>query len=261
MNRASFSLLPAALCALTLVLTPTPSRAATDIGKDMENQYGVIDSSTQSGKALNELLTEIVGKVVQGVNKDHGTTGFQLKSATILGGKSEKNDKIVNAFALPDGRIYVTLGLLRAIQDEPLRKDGLAFVVGHEITHVVEKHSANQQKKAIPAGIAAAVLGTLSKNQAVAGATGTAAGAYVSHFGRNDEYRADRGGLLGMNYAGFDTAGAVMLLNMLQKVGGDQNATTNGWFGSHPITKNRVERVSNMIEDVKAGRPVGDGKK
>jgi predicted Zn-dependent protease len=261
MRGLKLTVLQAAFCAGLVAFAPMGVRAAGDVGKDMESQYGVIDSSTANGKALNDELMEIVSKVVEGVNKDHGTTGFQLKSVTLLGGKSAEKDKVVNAFALPDGRIYVTLGLLQAIQNEPLRRDGLAFVVGHEITHVVEKHSVGQQKKAVPALIGAAVLGALSKNPTAQGAAGTAATAYVSHFGREDEYRADRGGLVGMHYAGFDPAGAVMLLGVLQRVGGSQNKTTNGWFGSHPITQNRLDRVNRMIADIQAGRPISDGKK
>src|SRR4051812_41011062 len=82
MNRAPFALLAPAFCAVLLVLAPVSVRAAsTDVGREMETQFGVIGSDSAAGKALNDQLMEIVGKVVEGVNQDHGTAGFQLKSA------------------------------------------------------------------------------------------------------------------------------------------------------------------------------------
>src|SRR5205085_1469343 len=119
-------------------------------------------------------------------------------SAKLLGGRSDKHDKVINAFALPDGRIYVTLGLIRAIGNSSEPEDELGFVVGHEVTHVTEKHSAAQQGKAVQAGLLSILLGAVTRNKTIAQAAGVGATAYVSSFGRKDEYAADRGGLIAM---------------------------------------------------------------
>lgn len=54
------------------------------------------------------------------------------------------DDKTVNAFALPGGQIFVTMGLLKLLQTE----GELAGVLGHEIGHVVARHSAEHMAKA-----------------------------------------------------------------------------------------------------------------
>ena len=54
------------------------------------------------------------------------------------------NSPEINAFALPGGSIYVNRGLLEAADNE----SEVAGVLGHEISHVVARHSADQMKKA-----------------------------------------------------------------------------------------------------------------
>jgi len=165
---------------------------------------------------------------------------------------------VVNAFALPDGRIYVMLGLARLLQDSPRSDDELAFVVGHELTHVVEHHSAQQQQKATEAGLLAVILGAVTKSDAVGSLGSYGASAYVSSFSRKDEYAADKGGVLAMSRAAYDPRAAVTLLNRLKAGGEGKNKTVNGWFGSHPLTENRIDRVKEMISDLQDGRELKD---
>jgi predicted Zn-dependent protease len=165
---------------------------------------------------------------------------------------------VVNAFALPDGRIYVTLGLMRLIQNDPDREDELAFVVGHEVTHVVEHHSAQQAKKSLPLYLGAAILGAATRSEVVGAGGALLAQAGAAHYSREDEYAADKGGLLAMKDAGYDPHGAVDMLRRLQDHGKEQNSTVNGWFGSHPLTQNRVERIRKMTRDLSNGRNIRD---
>ena len=110
-------------------------------------------------------LDEVVDRIIRAVNEDRRTADFRLQSAKLLGGRSEKHDRVVNAFALPDGRIYVTLGLMRLIQNSPRADDELAFVVAHEVTHVTEKHSQTQAKKSVLPSLAAILLGAATKSR------------------------------------------------------------------------------------------------
>jgi predicted Zn-dependent protease len=240
------------LMALPLVATGAAPVLA-DEAQTVEQQYGVVQSDTREGRRLNDQLDQVVARIVRGINSERGRSSFQLRSARVLGGRDAAHDKVVNAFALPDGRIYVTLGLMRLIQDSSRSDDELAFVVGHEVTHVVEKHGARQQKKALPAMLGALVLGAVGGS--TLGNLGQyGAAAYTSSFSRKDEYRADRGGLLAMNAAGYDPEAAVTMLNRLKSQGEESNRTVNGWFGSHPITSNRIARVQEIIRDLHAGR-------
>ena len=231
---------------LLLPLAAVSARAA-DVGAQVEKQYGVVDRSTAEGRRLNDRLDRIVSRMSKAV-------GFQPKSAKLLGGKSKKADKVVNAFALGDGRIYVTLGLMRLVDKDPQAEDEVAFVVGHEMTHVVEKHLRKQQKKAGAASVAAVLLGVLTRDRDIYRAANLAAAAYVSSYGRRDEYRADKGGLKGMHAAGYRMEAAVQMLKHLKEQGGKQNKFINGLFGSHPITENRIKRIQKQIADIRAGR-------
>lgn len=264
MNRFAFwkQLTIAATLGLGLVAAPVSVNAQSqDIGRQMEQEYGVLGTNSSEGRRYNQMMDEVVDRIVAGVNRTRRNEGgkqFQLRSALILGGRSEKHNQIVNAFALPDGRIYVTLGLLRAVQNSSRPEDELAFVVGHEVTHVTEKHSQGQSKKATEAGILALLLGAVSKNRTVETLGQYGAAAYVSSYGRKDEYEADKGGLMAMREAGYDLNAAVSMLNRLKSKGEDQNKTINGWFGSHPLTSNRVARVQDMIRELQSRGDIRD---
>lgn len=243
-----------AAAALSFVASAAPVAAATqDVGVKMEQEYGVVSRSTSEGARLNDTLDRVSDRIVQGVNRTRkGGKRFSLKSAKLLGGRSEKTDKVINAFALPDGRIYVTLGLMRAIEDSPRMEDELAFVVGHEVTHVAQKHSKGQSQKATQAGILAMVLGAVTKSDTIGTVAGVGASAYISSFSRKDEYRADKGGLEAMSAAGYDTDAAATMLRRLKSKG--ENNRLNALFSSHPATDSRVDRVREMSADLKAGR-------
>jgi predicted Zn-dependent protease len=220
--------------------------ADNDVGRSMEKEYGVVRLNTPEGRQLNEQLERVTGRIT-------GALGYRLKSATLLGGADEKHDKVVNAFALPDGRIYVTLGLARLVQKAPDPDGELAFVVGHETTHVVKKHGERQQKQALGAGLAAIVLGAATGSRNVGSVASAGAAAYVSHFSREDEYQADKGGLLAMQKAGYNLDAGPSMLKRLGTASGAQPASTlNGWFGSHPLTTNRVKRLQALIDQMRA---------
>jgi len=231
---------------LALVAAPAAVRAQGDEATQIEQQMGVVGSETREGRRLNRQLDEIVDRIVRAVN-ERRDGNFQLRSAKILGGRTEKYDKMVNAFAMPDGRIYVTLGLMRLVQESPYADDEIAFVVGHEVTHVVQKHSQSQQKKALPANVLAILLGAATKNKTVGNIAGYGAAAYSSKFSREDEYRADKGGLRAMHRAGYNPEASITMLDRLGQLGGSQSSLVNGWFGSHPLTQNRIDRVEEMI--------------
>lgn len=240
------------LMVFSFVGVPAQAQSGGDIGRQMEREYGVVSPSAPEGRML-ERVTE---RIVTAFNQNPRYQNFSLRSATLLGGRSEKGDRMVNAFALPDGRIYVTLGLMRALENSRRPEDELAFVVGHEVTHVVEKHGQSQSNKAVQAGILAILLGAVTKSDAVSTIAGLGANAYVSKFSRQDEYKADKGGLWAMERAGYDPRAAEDMLARLGSAGEDSNRLVNGWFGSHPLTGNRIDRVRQMNEDLAVGRDV-----
>jgi len=247
------------LLMLTASVSPVAAQSrGGDIGEQMEREYGVLSRNTGEGRRLNDQFDQVVDRIVDAVNargRRQGEAGnFRLRSAKILGGRSEKHDQVVNAFALPDGRIYVTLGLMRAVQNSPRAEDELAFVVGHEVTHVTERHSAHQQREALKAGLFGVLLGTVTRSREAATLGRGLGAAYVSSFSRKDEYEADEGGLLAMKRAGYDLNAAISMLRRLAAQGESRNRMVNGWFGSHPLTENRIDRIREMIDRIENRR-------
>lgn len=248
------------LLGLSLVGGPAAAQRGEDIGRAMEREYGVVDSDSRDGRRLNQQLDEVVERITGALNNNNRRRGgdFRVQSAKILGGRSEKHDGVVNAFALPDGRIYVTMGLMRMLEKSPRPDDELAFVVGHEMTHVVERHSAEQTKKSLPYYLGALLVGGLTRSQAAGTIAQYGAAAAAAHYSRTDEYEADKGGLTAMHRAGYDPNASIAMLKRLQAGGGSQNRTVNGWFGSHPLTENRVQKVREMIQELEGGRSLND---
>jgi predicted Zn-dependent protease len=232
---------------LRLVLVHGAPAKADDPGVAIEKQFGVVGRDSAEGRRLNDLLAEVTGRIT-------GAFDYKLKSAKLLGGADAQRDKVVNAFALPDGRIYVTLGLARAVEKASEPDAELAFVVGHEVAHVVKKHGEARQGQAVGAGLAALVIGVATGSRVAGTLANAGATAYVSHFSRTDEYEADREGLRAMHRAGYPLEAAVSMLQRLQKVGGGSGGgpdpKLNSWFGTHPMTGQRVNKVQALIAKI-----------
>jgi predicted Zn-dependent protease len=159
------------------------------------------------------------------------------------------NSETPNAFALPDGSLYVTVGLLRLMTNERQ----LAAVLGHEIGHVVHRDGAKALERAYGVQILAAVAGA-----AIGGDAGTAAemgtkivGSLVNlNYSRKQEYAADQAGIVYLHRAGYNPYGMVELLNaLMESHGGEEGSGLGEMFQTHPLTTKRIEEVRGIIED------------
>jgi len=183
------------------------------------------------------------------------------------------SDPSLNAFALPDGSIFVHTGLLARVENEAQ----LAAILGHEVAHVTEHHSAQGYKKQmttfVPAIIGAQVVGAKvsdkSDNPFVQMATQAgltlAVSAAVSGYGRTHEDQADRVGLRYAVEAGYDPTPAPEVWDIFNQTYGDQSKIENFFYGNHStnkVRKNNQEREikRHYADPSKAGvtRPVND---
>ncbi|MDP3139297.1 MAG: M48 family metalloprotease, partial [Burkholderiaceae bacterium] len=157
-------------------------------------------------------------------------------------------DRTVNAFALPGGYMGLNLGLISIVTN----RDELASVLGHELSHVTQRHISRlttKQNQQAPLMIAAMILGALaaSKSPEAANALmtgGTAVGMQNQlNFSRDMEREADRIGYGVMTQAGFEPQGFVTMFDKLQQA---SRLSDNGAFPylrSHPLTTERIADI------------------
>src|SRR4051812_41473694 len=143
----------------------------------------------------------------------------------------------VNAFASPGGFVHITRGALGLIKNE----GELAGVLGHEIGHVVRKHTVNAIKKANYAKLATDAAGN---RNAFLGLFGEFAYGQVieGKWDRGDELDADKFGVDISAKLGYAPASLGDFLQRLDDRNKDQPAR-NGLFASHPDTKERIQKI------------------
>jgi predicted Zn-dependent protease len=155
----------------------------------------------------------------------------------------------VNAYAAPGGFVHITRGLLGLIKNEA----ELAGVLGHEVTHVADKHTIRAIQRSKGMDIAAD-YGTSNAGWTTEQLTKMGdklfQHVFEGQWSQGDENDADHGGVIDANKAGYDPHG---LATALEKVDARNAASTghNGWFASHPDTKDRINKVTKQISSEK----------
>ncbi len=163
------------------------------------------------------------------------------------------DEQTVNAFALPGGQIFFTYGLFKKLKTE----DEVAGVLGHEIGHVIARHSAKQMaKQKLINGVVMAGATATSDGQSNSAQTAQmVAGILSMKYGRDDESQADKLGTQFMVYAGYNPEGLIHVMEILKAEMGGQRQPE--FMSTHPDPGNRAEAITQVIEDIKSGRLEG----
>jgi beta-barrel assembly-enhancing protease len=156
------------------------------------------------------------------------------------------DSKEVNAFAVPGGFVYVNRGLIERTQ----RMDQLAGVLGHEIGHVVRRHSIKQMQQQQGANIGvtlACVLTSVCNNQAGQAAIQVGGTALFARFSRSDEAEADEEGVRNVVRAGISPNGIPEMFQILLNERESNPSAVEGWFATHPLEEDRITATRALI--------------
>lgn len=159
------------------------------------------------------------------------------------------DSKEVNAFAVPGGFIYVNRGLIERTQ----RMDQLAGVLGHEIGHVVKRHSIKQmqQQQGANMGVTlACVLTRVCDSQAGQAAIQVGGTALFAKFSRSDENEADAEGIQNVIRAGIHPNGIPEMFQILMNERASNPSGVEGWFATHPLEEDRIQSTRGMISQI-----------
>lgn len=150
-----------------------------------------------------------------------------------------RDTETINAFALPGGQIFITYALFSRLENE----DQLAGVLGHEIGHVLGRHSAERIANS-----------DFWQTIATGASVGVDAGELVAGIGQNtllkngrgDELESDELGVIFMMDAGYDPMELIGVMQILKAAAGPNRIPE--FQSSHPDPENRIEKIKEAIK-------------
>jgi len=160
-----------------------------------------------------------------------------------------KDPKTINAFALPGGQIFITVGLLDQLKTEAQ----LAGVLAHEAGHVIQRHSAQQMAKGqlgqilvMATGIGLSDPNNPSRAQQAAAVASMVNQITQLRYSRKDELEADQWGLRLMSEAGYDPRAMLEVMQILEK--SVPSGHTPEMLLTHPYPERRTEEIKAYLE-------------
>lgn len=167
----------------------------------------------------------------------------------------------INAFALPGGQVFITLGLLNKLQTEAQ----LAGVLSHEMGHVLERHAAQQMAKSQLGQmfVTAASTAVSDSNNPGTFTDATMVAAVVNHmfqlrFSRHDESEADQWGLKLMTQSGFDPRAMIKVMEILKDSGSNEHGPEI--FQTHPNPDLRIQQIKAYLTEHPPSSDLSEGR-
>ena len=212
-----------------------------------------MQSAKPSTNSTNTAMVKRVGQRIASAVESYLTqNGMAEEVKTYQWEFNLVQDKQVNAWCMPGGKIVVYEGLLPVTQDEA----SLAIVMGHEIAHAVARHSAERLSNAYKEQYGAAALSALLQGagvssgwQQLAGLVHQYGGAlFTSGFSRKQESEADHIGLIFAAMAGYNPEVAV---TFWQRMSSATGGGSNSLFADHPSDATRIEQIQGWLPEAK----------
>ena len=216
---------------------------ACDVSEDQEVAIGA-----ETAQQIEEQLPIVTDPYINSyINELGDTIASHTSRADLDWHFYVVNSHQINAFALPGGFIYVNRGLIEATN----RADELAGVLGHEIGHVIQRHSVkqmqNQQKVGAVATIACTLTNLCESNlgRVAVNVGGTAV---IARYSRGDELEADSEAIENVLKVNIDPEGIPSLFDVLLQQRERNPTIVEGWFSTHPLEESRIDHAQLLIQ-------------
>ena len=207
-----------------------------------------------------EMVRRVGQRITKAVNEYYAAKGM---TNNLTGFKWEYNlidDKTVNAWCMPGGKIVVYTGILPVTQNEA----ALAAVMGHEVSHALLQHGNQRMSQGILQQLGGVALSVAVANKPeetqnlFMGAYGvTTAVGVLLPFSRKHELEADRYGLIWTAMAGYNPQEAIGLWERMEKAGNGQKPPE--FLSTHPAEGRRIEQLQKyMPEALQYYKPIGN---
>ena len=204
---------------------------------EMAAQHGGLHSDARARAEVTRIGKRLLAALEQDLAQDGKTDPYKFDFHLLA------DDQTINAFALPGGQVFITYALYSKLTTE----GQVAGVLGHEIGHVLSRHSAQR-------------LAKMDLTRGLAGAAGVAGGTRSSaeiasmvgnminmKYGRGDELEADKWGVKLSAKAGYDPRAMLGVMDVLDKAGGGKQPEI---LSTHPKPANRKEYIEDVIHQV-----------
>ncbi len=196
-------------------------QAAPEIAREFGGLY--------PDERMQSLVDAVGGKLVN--NSIARETPYQYEFHLLA------DDQTLNAFALPGGPVFITYALFSKLNEAQL-----AGVLGHEIGHVIGRHSAERIAE-----------GNFWKTVSMGASVGADAGGIVGSIGQNtllnngrdDELESDDLGVLFMLQAGYDPEEMIRVMEILKEAAGPNRQPE--FQSTHPDPENRIQKIQEAI--------------
>ena len=233
---------------LSIIPRTRINRQAADAYEKFRQKSKLITSGSQLNeiREIGKKIEHSVSTFFQNKNETDPTRNFEWDYILV------NNDKIVNAWCMPGGKIAVYTGLLKVTKNT----DALSIVMGHEIAHAVARHSVERMSHAMTINLGTTVAdiflgGAINRTRNTVGQN-TGLDIFqlgiMNPFGRKQETEADYLGLIFSSLSGFNIRESVNLWKRMSEK--NKGKEPPAFLSTHPSSKKRIQNLNNWIREV-----------
>ena len=228
-------------------LSIVPESDAQSLASSQYKSFLESSKVVAAGNKDAEMVKRVGIRIINGITKYYREKGLTNELDGYNWDVNLVENKEVNAWCMPGGKIVVYTGLLPVTQTE----GSLAVVMGHEIAHALARHGSERMsqmlvQQGLGLGLSIALSSKPAETRDIFNAAyGIGSQAGISSFSRNNELEADRFGLQFSALAGYDPREAIPFWQRMSQMS-TSNAAPN-LFSTHPSDEVRIAALEKIV--------------